>query len=85
MIEEYSQLFYRYINFNLAFKGRSKFLDSLTLIHLAKFAATQPEKKELSLFYDLVQDWFTMNAPNTQLLVLSFLVDTSYPFTAKEI
>jgi hypothetical protein len=39
------------MNNYLAHKGRIKYIDTNTLIQYARFAATQPEKKEMSNFY----------------------------------
>ena len=42
MIKEYNQLFYRFVDFYSTIKGRIKCLDTLTLIRLTKFVASQP-------------------------------------------
>lgn len=39
----------------LIYKGRIKYIDTFTLIQYARFAASQPEKKEIASFYEVVQ------------------------------
>ena len=55
MIEEYNQIFYRLMANYLTYKVRIKYIDTFTLFQYARFAASQPEKKEMASFYEVAQ------------------------------
>ena len=55
MIDEYNQLFYRLLANYLTYRARLKYIDTFTFIQYARFAASQPEKKEMASFYEVAQ------------------------------
>ena len=73
------------MNSYLTYRGRIKHIDTFTIIQYARFAATQPEKKEMSSFYLVAQEWLNINTLNNQMFLLTNLVGTAFPFTDKHL